>query len=222
MARIDEEIKKDIVDSLYWDDRVDASNVTVEVKEGSVFLNGSVPSLHARMAAEQAAFTTAGVIEVQNDVIIRYLEATEMPSDAQLAAGVKDTLLLNPDIDSTELDVEVENGIVRLRGTLSSFWKKEFATDLAGLERGVLFVENHIAVVPTMSIVDQSIADDIESALERNALIDAEDVTVKVENGKVLLTGELPTWSARRAADQAARFTAGVIDLGNRITVAYP
>lgn len=44
MIRADEEIKRDLVDELYWDYRVDASNVKAEVSDGKVRLTGTVPS----------------------------------------------------------------------------------------------------------------------------------------------------------------------------------
>jgi osmotically-inducible protein OsmY len=38
-------------------------------------------------------------------------------------------------------------------------------------------------------------------------------VTIEVVDGIVTLTGTVPTWSARRAAVNAAEFTRGVIDV---------
>jgi hyperosmotically inducible protein len=51
MARTEEQIKRDVVDQLYWDNRVDASDVTVEVSNGTVTLRGTVPTYFASTAA---------------------------------------------------------------------------------------------------------------------------------------------------------------------------
>lgn len=48
---IDEKIKKNVTDQLYWDHRVDASDVQIEVDEGVVTLSGNVPSFTAKDAA---------------------------------------------------------------------------------------------------------------------------------------------------------------------------
>ncbi len=89
MARMDEQIKKDVVDELYWDDRVDATKVNVEVcndivrslearssvyaddvnvrvRNGHVTLTGTVPSWAARVSAHDAAAYSAGSVDVEN------------------------------------------------------------------------------------------------------------------------------------------------------------
>jgi osmotically-inducible protein OsmY len=219
MARIDEEIKKDIVDTLYWDGRVDASDVTVEVNEGKVVLKGHIPSLLARTAAEEDAISIPGVIEINNQISVRYPKTIPLPSDEEIAVRVRDSLRLNPIIQGTDIEVEVRGGIATLRGTVDAFWKKGYANDVAANERGVLFIQNHLAVVPTQKLSDQAIARDIESALERNTLVDADAVNIQVENGNVFLGGSLPNWTARRAAENAALYTPGVINVDNRIEI---
>jgi osmotically-inducible protein OsmY len=67
--------------------------------------------------------------------------------------------------------------------------------------------------------VDKDIAQDIESALERNQYVDAENVTVKVEDGKVTLTGTVSSYYARGTAYDAAAFTLGVLQVDNHIVV---
>ena len=66
MVPTDEKIKKDITDELYWDYRVDASNVKVEVSDGEVTLTGTVRDHTARTAANADAWGIAGVRQVTN------------------------------------------------------------------------------------------------------------------------------------------------------------
>jgi len=42
MQKIDVKLKKDVVDSLYWDSRVDASRIKVDVADGKVTLTGTL------------------------------------------------------------------------------------------------------------------------------------------------------------------------------------
>ena len=51
MKSKDEQIKKAVVDMLYWDSRVDASDIHVEVTDGEVTLRGTVPSYATKEAA---------------------------------------------------------------------------------------------------------------------------------------------------------------------------
>ncbi len=89
---------------------------------------------------------------------------------------------------------------------------------MSGL-RGVIDVVNKLAVVPTEDINDKLIAEDIEAALERNLYVNAEDVTVKVENGEVTLTGSVPNWHARGKAYDVAAYTLGVKDVHDYLTI---
>ena len=57
MVQTSEEIKKDVVDQLYWDNRIDASSVTVEVDGGRVKLKGTAPTYTAKEAARMDAWS---------------------------------------------------------------------------------------------------------------------------------------------------------------------
>ena len=61
MPRTKEEVKQDIVEHLAWDARVNAAEVDVEVRDGTVTLRGTVPSHRARTAAVEDAERIRGV-----------------------------------------------------------------------------------------------------------------------------------------------------------------
>jgi osmotically-inducible protein OsmY len=79
--RLDETIKKDVVGQLYWDSRVDASEINVTVDEGTVTLSGSVPTFLAREAATSDARLVHGVTWVDNQLRIVYPQPQTLPSD---------------------------------------------------------------------------------------------------------------------------------------------
>ena len=127
----------------------------------------------------------------------------------------------NPYIEDAEIDIVVEEGIVRLKGTVDSPWKKDRIGRIAYDIFGVVEVINQLGVVPTRNIVDQVIAEDIAAAFERNVNIDADDIDVKVEDGNVVLSGSLPNWSAFRAAYETALHTEGVVSVVNDLSVSH-
>jgi osmotically-inducible protein OsmY len=219
MMRTDEEIKKDVVDHLYWDDGVDASDVKVEVTAGKVRLTGTLASYTARAAAASLAWSVRGVTGVTNLLSIRLPPTFTVPTDEQLQTGAKNALAWNPDVYGFDIDVSVADGIVTLKGTVDTYWKRYTAENVVSQLSGVADVVNQLAVVPTQKQDDKLIAQDIEASLERNLYVNAEDVTVKVENGEVILTGTVPTWHARGNAYHAAAFTLGVRDVQNYLTV---
>lgn len=222
MTRTDENIKKDVVDQLYWDSRVNAADVKVEVLNGVVTLSGKVNTTNARRAATTAAWMIEGVAGVNNNLQLIYDPDVDLPTDAQIKSQVENTLLWNEYIDSSKIDVSVSTGVVTLSGAVDSYWKKYEAETNVYHNFGVISVENHLTIVPTGSFLDKDIAEDIEKALDRNFYVDAEDVAVKVDRGNVTLMGEVTSAIARIQAEEVAMYTAGVLDVRNELRVTAP
>ncbi len=215
-----EKIKKDVVEQLYWDSRVNASNVQVKVENGEVQLDGSVPTFNARLAARMDAWMVPGVKAVDNNLNVRFPETVPLPNDAEMADNIRNMLRWHPDIDDSHIEISVNAGLVTLRGNVATYWEKLIAPDSATNVNGVLDVKNELTVVPTENYVDQAIGDDIMAAYERNIYINPEDIDVKVMNGKVSLSGTVPDWIAYRAAMNVAELTAGVTDVTDNLRIA--
>lgn len=215
-----EETKKRIVNQLFWDSRVDASEITVDFADGRVVLSGIVPSYIVRRAAESDAYIVEGVNRVENKIQVRYPTAAPQPSDSEIRANILNILSWDASIDAGDISVEVDNGVATLLGSVDTYWKKQRAEEQAIDIGGVTRVVNELTVVPTKRLMDQAIADDIVAALDRNALIDTEAVDVKVENGVVTLSGTVPNWNALQGAEEAATFTSGVVDIINNLIIA--
>jgi len=77
----DEKIKKDVVDQLYWDSRVDASDIDIEVDDGKVILKGEFPDYGSKASASSDAWTIEGVTAVENDIAVDYPSSMTVPTD---------------------------------------------------------------------------------------------------------------------------------------------
>jgi osmotically-inducible protein OsmY len=219
--RLADQIKKEVVDQLAWDDRVPASDVTVEVRGATVRLGGSVPSYPARLAAATDAWSIPDVSRVENAIRVLPPDSVGPPvADPRIEADARAALEVNPEIDAADVEVEVYDGAIVLRGAVNAFWKKPYAEELVGNVRGVREVDNRLTIVPGRASVDQEIAADILEAIDRSREVDKDDVDVAVSSGRVTLSGVVPTWAARSAAYQAARFASGVRDVRNEIVLA--
>jgi osmotically-inducible protein OsmY len=218
-TRTDEEIKKNIVDELYWDDRVDAADVNVSIHEGRVVLSGTVPTHAARRAAEDDARAILGAGEIENRLMVKHPTWMSVPSDEEVETSIKNMLRWDATIDASDIRAVADAGWVTLRGTVPALWQKLKAEDVALGVRGVRGATNELAVVPSQKHEDREIAEQIEAALERNVYVDPDQVDVKVSDGVVILTGTLSDRRAYRAARDAAHFTPGVIDVINELTV---
>ena len=213
----DEDIDKKIIDELYWDNSVNASDVAVTVKDGVVTLEGIVPSYRAKVTATDDAYDVSGVALVDNKLKIKY---TDIPTDLSIENNVERALDWDFDLDLQKIRVSVKNGEVKLLGTVDAYWKKMTAEADASKIRGVRNIKNEIAIVPTNERRDEQIAKDVEEALRRKWLVNVNDVDVKVEHGNVTLTGDVPSRLARAEADEAVIYTDGVRAVDNLLAIA--
>ncbi len=215
----DEVIKSKVVDQLRFDAKVDASDIKVEVDNNKVTLEGSVSSFSGKTSAEDDAYLISGVFDVENNLEVEFEVPPAIPTDDEIETRINNTLLWNTEINSQNINVEVENQWVTLTGDVDSYWKKYLAENKTLNVRGVVGVTNEIVVVPTEKVTDEAIAEDIIKAIERNVNVLADNVTVKVEDGKVTLTGEVPSWSAKNSAFIAASSAWGVKEVENKILI---
>lgn len=222
MNRTDEKIKREIVDQLYWDTRVNAAEIKVEVEDGEVTLTGSVDTIASRSAATSDAWMINGVTDVHNSLRVDYGSGVTLPSDIQIRSRVEDALMWNSYIDSNDIKVDVMKGRVDLKGSVESFWKKSEAERIASAIYGVNNVENLLAIVPTDSFIDKDIATDIQQAMQRNIYISADDVLVEVVRGVVILSGDVSSQYSRSQAENIAMYTAGVTDVINNLRIRTP
>ncbi len=219
-SRTDEQIKKDVVDHLYWDHRVDASDVEVEVEDNEVILRGSVPSYSASETALFDAWKAEGVTKVDNRLLVKYPPTIEIPGDEDIAERVKFVLEWNQSTADADIDVSVDTGNVILKGTVDSYWRKFRAQQLVSDVRGVISFDNKITVVPTEKVTDEVIAKDVIKAIDRSFSVDVNDVDVKVEDGIVTLSGVVPDRATQLVALACAENTFGVLDVEDGLVVA--
>lgn len=69
--RSDDRIREDVCEALFRSHRVDASDIEVTVKEGTVTLKGTVESRNAKREAESCIENLSGVEDVQNELRLR-------------------------------------------------------------------------------------------------------------------------------------------------------
>jgi osmotically-inducible protein OsmY len=217
MLRTNREVKRDILDHLEWDTRVDADNVQVDVQDGEVTLFGAVRSYVAKRAVEQDAWAIGGVSEVDNEVTVAFNGSAS--DREQLESHIADRIAWDPQIDGDTVHTTLTGGVVTLKGTVDAYWKKNRLNDLVQDVRGVTSVVNTVSVVPPDDIADQSIARQVVEALRRNDRIDVDTIDVTVENGRVTLSGYVPSWVARNSVLESIMSTSGVVDVTAHLAV---
>lgn len=72
--RSDRRVEEDVNDRLTDDDTLDASEITVQVKDREVTLDGTVTSRYAKRRAEDCADNVSGVTHVQNNLRVQGMD----------------------------------------------------------------------------------------------------------------------------------------------------
>jgi osmotically-inducible protein OsmY len=184
--RTDEEMRRDILDELEWDARVQPNEIGVTVKDGIITLTGWVDSYLKKMAAADAARRVRGIRAVVNDIEVRLPGSAER-TDPDLAAAVINALRWDAGIPADKLDVTVSQGWVTPKGEVEYAFQKQEAERAIRHIAGIKGITNLIVVRPRVSPSD--LKEKIERKLVRNAETDAEHIQVDVEGNKVILRG---------------------------------
>jgi osmotically-inducible protein OsmY len=217
--RTDEEMRRDILDELEWDARVQPNEIGVTVKDGIITLTGRVDSYLKKMAAADAARRVRGIRAVVNDIEVRLPGSAER-TDPDLAAAVINALRWDAEIPADKLDVTVSQGWVTLKGEVEYAFQKIDAERAIRYLSGIKGITNLIVVKPP--VLPSDLKQNIEKALVRNAEIDARNIQVEVVGSKVILRGAVRSYAEWKEAGEVARSAPGVTEVENHILISYP
>lgn len=122
-----------------------AGCIDIEVNDGIVTLNGTVPALVHKRLAGAMAWWIPGVRDVINGIAV---EPREEDGPDQIEEAVRVVLDRNPAIDATQIKVGVRGRIVRLTGLIQSRAAREVAENDVWAIFGIDDVIDEIEVRP--------------------------------------------------------------------------
>ena len=217
--KTDAQIHHDVLEELRWDTRVKDTDVGVEVDDGVVTLTGTVDTWVARLAAQDAAHRVAGVFDVANEIKVK-LAGSYVRDDTDVARAVRHALEWDVLVPHERIQSTVTNGVVTLEGMVDYGNEREDAEHAIRNLIGVQEVKNLIEVRPVPPLLTTAnVRAAIQSALERHVQHAAKHIHVAVIDGKVILTGEVPSWAERNAVEGAVRGTHGVRKVENQVLI---
>jgi osmotically-inducible protein OsmY len=136
--------------------------------------------------------------------------------------NIVDQLVWNGDINIKDINIEVGDDKVLLKGTVDSYSSKLEAARETMLIARNHDIENQLEVKfnPKQSVTnDLEIMDNIQNILRWNDGINPIDIQVEAENGKVTLSGTVSRSREKTKAEKIAASAKGVVDVSNQISV---
>jgi osmotically-inducible protein OsmY len=219
LLKSDSEIHKQVLDELRWDTRIDETDVGVEVDKGTVTLTGTVDSYAKRLAAEEAAHSVSGVLDVANDIKVK-LPGSLLRTDTDIAQAVRRALDWNVLLRAERVQTTVSEGWVTLSGEVDQLWERGAAERTVEHLTGVKGVTNMITVKP-QPVRPEEVKRRIEEALSRRAEREAERLRVDVaDDGVVTLSGRVQNWPEVQAILGSVRFAPGVRRVVDNLTIS--
>jgi len=219
----DSQLKQTVRDALYQDMRIEPFDVTVDASYGHVTLRGAVPTYRQKQLAELDARDVVGVAWVSNLLSVR----TEPRSDYAILHDIQSAIDSDYSLNSQDIKVRVQNGMATLTGNVNGYYDKSHATTVASNVLGVWNVVNNISVNGFFNYTDAALAQRIKDRFLSHDATRwvADQIKVKVKDGKATLTGNVYTWPERNEAGNIAFITDGIWSVVNNLTVngvSYP
>jgi osmotically-inducible protein OsmY len=217
MRKTDVQLLQEVLDEIAWDPRLADAQIGVSVHDGVVTLAGTASSWTNKLAAAEAAHRVAGVLDVANEVGVALPAISH--TDASLAGAIRHSLQWDVTVPDDRISSTVADGFVVLEGEVENFAQKDDAARAVRNLRGVVAVDNRIVVKPP-EVTPEQLRAAIHEALERRAAEDLTLVKLDVQGARVVVHGDVHSWSERAAIMKAITETRGVQSVEDQMRFA--
>lgn len=215
--KTDSQIQADIMQELKWDPSVTHEHIGVAVVEGIVTLSGIIPSYIEKSAAERAAQRVSGVRAVVEKIEVK-LAGSHKRDDQDIAKTIVDQFKWHMQVPEELVKVNVENGWVELVGEVEWDFQRAAAESCARGLTGVKGIANNI-IIRAKKVQQEVVKKKIEEALMREAEREARRIAVEVRGSKVVLSGEVHSFTEMNDAKWAAWSAPGVTSIENNLQI---
>lgn len=214
--RTDEEIKKDILEALKWQPNIDDTQIGVNVENGTVTLTGFVDDFQKKVAAESVVKKIKGVKALAADITVKYGD-NYRKTDKEIAKALVHAFEWDTSVPEDDINIEVRDGWVDLSGEVEYHYQRNLAKRVA---ENIMVVKGINNVINIKQVLEPNkISEEIKKVYVRLADIEASNISIKVNGGRVILSGKVNTISEKEEAEKAAYNALGVTNVINDIKV---
>jgi osmotically-inducible protein OsmY len=214
-TKTDEALQTDVLDALRVNTSVRAAHIGVAATAGAVTLSGEVETIDERYTAVDVAQGVEGVRAVANEIHVRGFDGQNR-NDTDIAVDIS-AALENFAPAAGHVNVDVVDRVVVLSGVVPLYADREAAESVAARVDGVANVVNHVSIGPPPApgdVEQRILAAFVETATDR-----AGRVSVQLDDGHVLLKGNVASLAEKKLAERAAYEVRGVSGVKNHLHV---
>lgn len=202
--------------------------------------NYRTPRWNMRIASAALAVVCGLPGTVVSPAYAENSQNVDQRSDTWISAKLSTAIVLNRHLNPFEIGTDVDNGVVRLTGTVDESVDKDLAEAIAKGIDGVKEVKNEIVVSSNFDdfergksrsrmsnkagerdffqyVGDATTSASIKSKLLWNRNVAGADIDVDVKNGVAILKGTVATQAEKELAERIARDTDGVHKVDNML-----
>ena len=214
--KTDLQLQKDVMEELKWEPGLNATDISVVVKNCVVILSGQVSSYTQKLVAEEAVRRVKDVKGLVENITV-HLSDSSQRSDPVIAVAVMNALKWNNAIPDKQITAELENGWLTLAGKVSWQFQKDAVINTVKDITGLKGVTCLVTIKPVINV--PVIREAINAALERSADIEASRIIVETAGNKIILIGKARSWRERNEVVRAAWCAPGVMEVEDDLII---
>jgi hyperosmotically inducible periplasmic protein len=224
-SSLDAALEAKVRSALALSRRASGLDIDVSVHSRIVALTGRVPTPEVRSIAEAIVADTPGVAGVENRLevdpkaVANGYEASLLQriADLETQVSVQERLRREPLLAGANVTVEVDQGIVLLRGAVESEMERETAQQVARSAVGAEQVRNELHALNPERGGGDVLARRVQFELYSTDAFDLSLLQVHSQAGRVRLEGSVRSEAERLLAARLAEGVPGVRDVVNEL-----
>jgi osmotically-inducible protein OsmY len=225
---VDAALQAKVRSALALSRRISGMKIGVETRAGIVDLSGRVPTQEARSIVEAIVADTPGVGGVRNELVVdpsataNGYEQTLLQriADLETQVAVQERLRREPLLSGENVRVDVDRGVVALRGRVGSELERDTAQTIAEAAVGAEHVRNELDALSTSDRSEDRLARRIEFELYSTGAFDLSRIQVTTDGSRVRLQGVARSEAERLLAARLAETVPGVRSVVNDLSIA--
>lgn len=219
-----EALRSSVRKALDTNPAIDAKRITIHADGGRLVISGEVGTWDEQEIARETASQVAGVKEIENRTEVVF---DSVRTDRQIEEQLGQMILNDPLYEGLSLSVSVKEGVVRLKGKVGSVGeydrlvRRALVTGVFEVNADHLDVDSDLKsdVMGDKNFTPEETLATLGDAIEMDTRLDGSNIQFSIQDGVVILSGEVRNPQERAAAESTARGIPGILAIDNQLRI---